>query len=115
VATGDGVVAAAGAASGYGNHIEIKHTNGYKTGYGHLARIAHGIVPGAKVRLGQIIGYVGSTGLSTGPHIHYEVRVNDRFVDPMKIRLPDDPGLTGEALASFRQEGKQMDDLRHQG
>jgi murein DD-endopeptidase MepM/ murein hydrolase activator NlpD len=115
MATGDGIVEAAGMASGYGNHIEIKHMNGYTSGYGHLARIARGIEPGAKVKLGQVIGYVGSTGLSTGPHVHYEVKINDRFVDPMKIRLPDEQGLTGEALASFLQEEKQTDDLRHQG
>jgi murein DD-endopeptidase MepM/ murein hydrolase activator NlpD len=115
VATGDGVVVAAETASGYGNHIEIRHINGYITGYSHLARLARGIVPGTEVKQGQLIGYVGSTGLSTGPHVHYEVKVNDRFVDPMKIRLPDGQGLTGEALASFQQEGRQMDDLRHKG
>jgi murein DD-endopeptidase MepM/ murein hydrolase activator NlpD len=109
------VVQEAGATSGYGNHIVIKHVNGYTTGYGHLARIARGLAPGTRVKLGQVIGYVGSTGLSTGPHIHYEVKINDRFVDPMKVRLPDAPGLTGEALASFRQDGKQVDELRHQG
>jgi len=114
VATGDGVVEEAGATSGYGNHIVIKHVNGYTTGYGHLARIARGLAPGTRVKLGQVIGYVGSTGLSTGPHIHYEVKINDRFVDPMKVRLPDAPGLTGEALTSFRQDGKQVDELRHQ-
>ncbi|MEZ0170341.1 M23 family metallopeptidase [Microvirga sp. TS319] len=115
MATGDGIVEAAGTASGYGNHIEIRHLNGYMTGYGHLARIARGITPGATVRQGQVIGYVGSTGLSTGPHVHYEVKINDRFVDPMKVRLPDGQGLTGEALASFQQEGRHMDDLRHKG
>ncbi|MGF3022998.1 M23 family metallopeptidase [Methylobacterium aquaticum] len=112
MATGDGTVISAGARSGYGNRVEIQHANGYTTAYNHMARIAHGIAPGARVRLGQVIGAVGTTGLSTGPHVHYEVAINGRFVDPMKIRLPSARELTGPSLAAFRQAEEQIDALR---
>jgi murein DD-endopeptidase MepM/ murein hydrolase activator NlpD len=115
MAAGDGTVEAAGVHSGYGNRVEITHANGYATAYNHMARIAHGIEPGARVRLGQVIGFVGTTGLSTGPHVHYEVTINGRFVDPMKIRLPSGRELSGPALASFKQEEQQIDDLRRRG
>ncbi|KMO44477.1 peptidase M23 [Methylobacterium tarhaniae] len=112
MATGDGTVLSAGARSGYGNRVEIQHANGYTTAYNHMARIARGIAPGARVRLGQMIGAVGTTGLSTGPHVHYEVAINGRFVDPMKIRLPSARELTGQSLAAFRQAEEQIDALR---
>ncbi|AWB24570.1 M23 family peptidase [Methylobacterium currus] len=112
MATGDGTIVSAGARSGYGNRVEIQHANGYTTAYNHMARIARGIAPGARVRLGQVIGAVGTTGLSTGPHVHYEVAINGRFVDPMKIRLPSARELTGQSLAAFRQAEEQIDALR---
>ncbi|WP_246102233.1 M23 family metallopeptidase [Methylobacterium terricola] len=112
MATGDGTIVSAGARSGYGNRVEIQHANGYTTAYNHMARIARGIAPGARVRLGQVIGAVGTTGLSTGPHVHYEVAINGRFVDPMKIRLPSARELTGQTLATFRQAEEQIDALR---
>ncbi|GJD51512.1 hypothetical protein OPKNFCMD_4267 [Methylobacterium crusticola] len=112
MATGDGTVVSAGARSGYGNRVEIQHANGYSTAYNHMARIGRGIVPGAHVRLGQVIGAVGTTGLSTGPHVHYEVAINGRFVDPMKIRLPSARELAGGGLAAFRQAEEQIDALR---
>jgi murein DD-endopeptidase MepM/ murein hydrolase activator NlpD len=114
MATGDGTVIAAGAHSGYGNRVEIQHANNYVTAYNHMARIARNVVPGAHVRLGQVIGAVGTTGLSTGPHVHYEVAINGRFVDPMKIRLPSARELTGATLAAFRQTRDQVDTLRRQ-
>ncbi|MFH6785679.1 MULTISPECIES: M23 family metallopeptidase [Methylobacterium] len=112
MATGDGTIVSAGARSGYGNRVEIQHANGYTTAYNHMARIARGIAPGARVRLGQVIGAVGTTGLSTGPHVHYEVAINGRFVDPMKIRLPSARELSGQSLAAFRQAEEQIDALR---
>jgi murein DD-endopeptidase MepM/ murein hydrolase activator NlpD len=112
MATGDGTILSAGARSGYGNRVEIQHANGYTSAYNHMARIARGVVPGARVRLGQVIGGVGTTGLSTGPHVHYEVTINGRFVDPMKIRLPSARELAGSALAAFRQAEEQVDALR---
>ena len=111
LAAGDGVVEAAGWTSGYGKHTEIKHINGYKTTYSHQNAIAPGIVPGAHVRQGQIIGYVGSTGLSTGPHLHFEIAVNGTKVDPMRIRLPQGKALKEDQLAVFNAERDRIDAL----
>ena len=81
-ATADGVVAFAGVCNGYGNFIKLNHQNGYKTGYAHMSKMA--VVSGAKVKKGDLIGYVGSTGTSTGNHLHYEVYYNDQLTDPAK-------------------------------
>jgi len=97
--------------SGYGRWIKIRHANGYKTGYAHMSRFAKGMKSGVRVRQGQIIGYVGSTGLSTGPHLHYEVIVNGRHVDPMRIRLPRGRVLSGNELADFERERDRIDQL----
>ena len=94
---------------GYGKYIRIQHTNGYETAYGHMSAFARGIEPGKKVRQGQVIGYVGSTGLSTGAHLHYEILINGRFVDPMKIKLPRGRVLEGPMLAGFEQERDRLD------
>lgn len=83
---GSGVVKHAGWKGGYGNFIEIRHSSGYTTAYGHLSRIGKGIRAGAKVDQGQVIGYVGSTGISTGPHLHYEVKVGGRLINPLSIK-----------------------------
>ncbi|MRR37822.1 M23 family metallopeptidase, partial [bacterium] len=83
-AIGNGQVQAAGHQGGYGKLVVIRHPNGYKTFYGHLSGIAKGVRKGAGVTQGQLIGYVGSTGISTGPHLHFEVRVNDRAINPRK-------------------------------
>ena len=84
----DGVVLYAGWKGGYGKFVQIRHANGYVTGYGHLSRIARGIRRGVRVKQGQVIGYVGSTGLSTGPHLHFEMKFNGRYVNPLRIRPP---------------------------
>ncbi|HYF55872.1 MAG TPA: M23 family metallopeptidase, partial [Salinarimonas sp.] len=110
-AAGNGTVIKAEWDSGYGRRIEIQHTNGYVTAYSHQSRFAGGIRPGARVRQGQVIGYVGNTGLSTGPHLHYEVIVNGRFVDPMRIRVPRGRELDGRALADFRRQRETVDGL----
>jgi murein DD-endopeptidase MepM/ murein hydrolase activator NlpD len=109
LAAGNGTVLEAGWSSGYGKHTVIQHANGYVTTYSHQSNFAAGIVPGAKVRQGQVIGYLGSTGLSTGPHLHYEVRVNGNFVNPMKIRVPRGRELQGPTLAEFK---RQRDEIR---
>lgn len=109
LAAGNGTVLKAGWSSGYGKHTEIQHANGYVTTYSHQSNFAAGIVPGAKVRQGQVIGYLGSTGLSTGPHLHYEVLVNGNFVNPMKIRVPRGRELQGATLAEFK---RQRDEIR---
>jgi murein DD-endopeptidase MepM/ murein hydrolase activator NlpD len=110
-ASGNGIVAIAGWESGYGKYVRIRHTNGYETAYGHMSAFARGIQPGSRVRQGQIIGYVGSTGLSTGPHLHYEILVNNRFVDPLKIKLPRGRVLDGATLASFEKERERFDGM----
>ncbi|WP_145979723.1 M23 family metallopeptidase [Chelatococcus daeguensis] len=112
LAAGDGVVIKAGWSSGYGRRIEIQHANGYVTTYSHQSGFARGIQEGSRVRQGQVIGYVGNTGLSTGAHLHYEVLVNGHFVNPMKIKVPRGRELEGTALAEFRRQRDQIRELR---
>ncbi|MCC6775747.1 MAG: M23 family metallopeptidase [Hyphomicrobiales bacterium] len=114
-AAGNGVVEKAGLEGGYGKYIRIRHTNGYETAYGHMSGFARGMEPGKRVRQGQVIGYVGSTGLSTGAHLHYEISINGRFVDPMKIKLPRGRVLDGTLLAGFDQERTRLDTMMTQG
>lgn len=111
LAAGNGRVEEARRHSGYGNYVRIKHANGYKTSYAHMLRFGKGIRSGAKVRQGQIIGYVGSTGLSSGPHLHYEILVNNRHVNPMRIHVPRGRQLRGKLLAEFQKERMRIDDL----
>jgi murein DD-endopeptidase MepM/ murein hydrolase activator NlpD len=112
IAAGNGVVEKAGWDSGgYGNQTIIRHANGYESSYNHQSAIAKGVVPGAKIRQGQVIGWVGTTGESTGPHLHYEMIVNGTKVDPLRIRLPGGKSLQGEALAKFEDERKRIDTL----
>jgi murein DD-endopeptidase MepM/ murein hydrolase activator NlpD len=110
-ASGNGVVEKAGLESGYGKYIRIRHTNGYETAYGHMTAFARGIEEGTRVRQGQVIGFVGSTGLSTGSHLHYEILVNGRFVDPMRIKLPRGRVLEGPMLGGFEQERERLDSI----
>jgi len=110
-AAGNGTVEKAGWESGYGKFVLLRHTNGYETAYGHMSAFARGIDEGKRVRQGQVIGFVGSTGLSTGSHVHYEIRVNGRFVDPMRIKLPRGRELEGSMLASFEQERTRLDGI----
>jgi murein DD-endopeptidase MepM/ murein hydrolase activator NlpD len=110
-ASGNGVIEKAGWESGYGKYIRIRHTNGYETAYGHMSAFARGIDEGVRVRQGQVIGFVGSTGLSTGSHLHYEILVNGRFVDPMRIKLPRGRVLEGSLLTGFEQERERLDGI----
>jgi hypothetical protein len=103
------VVEKAGPEGGYGKYIRIKHSNGYETAYGHMSAFAKGMEIGKKVRQGQVIGFVGSSGLSTGPHVHYEILVNGRFVDPMRVKLPRGRSLEGSMLASFEKERDRLE------
>lgn len=112
IAAGNGTVEKAGWDSGgYGNQTIVRHANGYESSYNHQSAIAKGVVPGAKIRQGQVIGWVGTTGESTGPHLHYELIVNGTKVDPLRIRLPGGKSLQGEALAKFEDERKRIDTL----
>lgn len=110
-ASGNGVIEKMGWEGGYGRFIRIRHANGYQTAYGHMSAFARNATEGQRVRQGQIIGYVGSTGLSTGAHLHYEIIVNGRHVDPMKLRLPRGRVLEGAALAAFDKERGRLDNL----
>lgn len=114
-ASGNGVVDKAGWEGGYGKYVRLRHTIGYETAYAHMSAIARNVSPGTRVRQGQVIGYVGSTGLSTGPHLHYEVLINRRFVDPTRIKLPRGRVLEGPVLASFEQERREVDALINRG
>ena len=114
-ASGNGTIVTAGWEGGYGKYIRIRHANGYETAYGHMSAFARGMEAGKKVRQGQVIGYVGSTGLSTGAHLHYEILINGRFVDPMKIKLPRGRVLEGTLLAGFETERTRVDDIITRG
>lgn len=108
-AAGNGVIEKEGWESGYGKFILIQHNNGYETAYGHMSAFARGVNEGDHVRQGQLIGFMGSTGLSTGSHLHFEIRVNGRFVDPMRIKLPRGRELQGPMLTAFEQERERLD------
>ena len=110
-ASGNGTVDKVGWESGYGKYVRIRHNNGYETAYGHMTAYARGIDEGTRVRQGQVIGFVGSTGLSTGSHLHYEILVNGRFVDPMRIKLPRGRVLEGPMLAGFEKERERLDGI----
>jgi murein DD-endopeptidase MepM/ murein hydrolase activator NlpD len=110
-ASGNGTVEKVGWESGYGKYVRVRHSNGYETAYGHMTAFARSTQPGKKVRQGQIIGYVGSTGLSTGPHLHYEILVNGRFVDPLRVRLPRGRVLDGAMLMGFEKEREHIDSI----
>jgi murein DD-endopeptidase MepM/ murein hydrolase activator NlpD len=114
-AAGNGVIEKADWEGGYGKYIRIRHANGYVTAYGHMSAFARGMEQGKRVRQGQVIGYVGSTGLSTGAHLHYEILINGRFVDPMKIKLPRGRVLEGTLLAGFEQERIRLDNMMTRG
>jgi murein DD-endopeptidase MepM/ murein hydrolase activator NlpD len=108
-ASGNGVVEKAGWEGGYGKYVRLKHNNGYETAYGHMSAFAKGMEPGKRVRQGQVIGFVGSTGMSTGAHVHYEILVNGRFVDPMRIKLPRGRSLEGQLMSGFEKERDRLD------
>ena len=101
MAAGTGFIEKIGMNGGAGNYIKIKHINGYKTAYGHMSKFASGLKRGSKVTQGQTIGFVGSTGMSTGPHLHYEVIFNNKKINPMKMKLPSGRKLKGKILDNF--------------
>jgi murein DD-endopeptidase MepM/ murein hydrolase activator NlpD len=111
-AAGGGRVEAAGRNGGYGNYVRIRHNGAYATAYAHMSRIADGIRDDAQVSQGQIIGYVGSTGSSTGPHLHYEIIYQGEQVNPLSVRQAALDQLQGEQLASFQREVARIDQLR---
>ena len=113
MASGNGTIEMADREGNYGNYIRIRHANGYKTVYAHLLRFAAGVTRGVKVRQGQTIGYLGNTGMSTGPHLHYEVLINNQHTNPLSIKIPKSRQLQGRLLTDFRREKARIDDLMH--
>ena len=108
MAAGTGHIEFVGNNGGAGKYIRIKHLNGYKTSYSHLSKYASGIQKNIKVRQGQVIGYVGNTGLSTGPHLHYEVIFNGKRINPMKMKLPSGKQLKDKNLEIFLAEKERI-------
>jgi murein DD-endopeptidase MepM/ murein hydrolase activator NlpD len=108
-AAGNGTIEEIGVKGGYGKYVRIRHADGYETAYGHMTAFARGLQVGSQVRQGQVIGFVGSTGMSTGAHVHFEIWVNGRVVDPMRIKLPRGRVLDGSTLAQFEQDRRQLD------
>lgn len=100
-ATGDGKIAFAGRKGGYGNVIELQHGSRYSTLYGHMSRFASGLRPGSRIRQGQTIGYVGMTGLATGPHLHYEFRIDGVHRNPLTVQFPDAAPIAAEYKKDF--------------
>lgn len=111
-ASGDGVVDFVGPHGGHGNFVRIRHKADLETAYAHLSRFGPGVVVGASVRQGQPIGFSGNTGLSSGPHLHYEVIVRGEQVDPMGFQMSSGRTLNGQALDAFRKERDRIDGLR---
>jgi len=109
-ATGDGKVATAGRQNGYGNVVILQHNGAFATVYAHLSRFAAGMKPGARVTQGEVIGYVGQTGWATGPHLHYEFRVNNEQRNPMTIALPTALPLPAAALVGYRERVSALGD-----
>lgn len=107
-AGGNGVIEFAGKNGGYGNYIRIRHNNEYKTAYAHLSRFKKGISKGVRVNQGEVIGYVGNTGNSTGPHLHYEILFQNKQINPLKLNLPSGKILEGEELERFTKEYKKI-------
>lgn len=109
MAAGKGVVEKAQRWGGFGNYVRIRHNGTYATAYAHMHRFARGIRKGSRVRQGQIIGYVGTTGRSTGPHLHYEVLLNKKQVNPRNIKVPTGRKLSGKLLTVFKSERTNID------
>ena len=112
MASGNGIIKKAGWCGGGGNCVVIKHNSTYKTVYAHMSKFAKGIRSGVRVRQGQTIGYVGSTGKSTGPHLHYEVLVNGKRVNSQKLKLPSGKILKGEERKLFETKKIKLDVLK---
>ncbi len=109
MAAGSGVIQQRGRLGGYGNFMLVNHQNGYATAYGHLSRFAPGLHVGSRVRQGQVIAYSGNSGMSTGPHLHYEIRVHDAQVNPARVKVATGRRLAGRELRNFLVERLHID------
>jgi murein DD-endopeptidase MepM/ murein hydrolase activator NlpD len=110
-AAGDGTIEMAGFNGAYGNYVRIRHGNGYATAYAHMSRIAAGMKVGKRIGQGQIVGFVGSTGRSTGPHLHYEVMQGNAQINPLSVKMPTNVKLAGRDLDRFRVAKRETDTL----
>jgi len=108
-AAGDGVINYRARKGGYGKYVRIRHNGTYSTAYAHLSRYANGQKNGTRVKQGEIIGYVGSTGRSTGPHLHYEIIKNGKHTNPMRVKLPNGKKLSSEEMIAFRLYSRDLD------
>ncbi|WP_321380131.1 M23 family metallopeptidase [Rhizobium sp.] len=111
VAAGDGVVIKISSESGYGKYVRVKHDFGYTTTYAHISGTAKGLKVGDRVSQGQTIAFIGSTGLSTGPHLYYELRMGDKYADPTKTKISAGTVLQGDALSAYHREVSHVDDI----
>lgn len=111
-AAGNGTVKYAGVKGGYGNYIMVQHTGSYSTAYAHLSRFRKGLKTGQKVKQGEVIGYVGSTGMSTGPHLHYEVLIDNKHVNPLGVKMASEKKLAGPDLKAFEGSRVKTAELR---
>ena len=107
-AGGNGIIEYLGRNGGYGKYIRIRHNNGYKTAYAHLSNFKKNIYKGKRVNQGEVIGYLGSTGKSTGPHLHYEIIYNNKQINPMKMNLPSGKKLEGSELQNFKKNAQNI-------
>ena len=107
-ATANGIVTFSGSQKGYGNLVILKHNGKYETAYGHLSRFASGLGKGKRVNQGDVIGYVGSTGMATGPHLHYELRIDGVQRDPTKVVLPTAPPIAKRDSNTFQKETQSL-------
>ena len=110
-AAGDGKVERAGRNGGYGKYVRLRHNNGYSTAYAHMSRIAKGVRPGRRVQQGQVIGYVGSTGRSTGAHLHYEILRKGVQINPLTVKFPTGKKLAGPELKNFKNNLTEIDEM----
>jgi len=111
LAAGNGVIEVIGRKGGNGNYVRIRHANGYETAYSHMLKFAPRLGVGSRVNQGDVIGYIGLTGLTTGAHLHFEILINSTFVDPMSITVPRDRQLTGRLLVEYQKERARIDEL----
>jgi murein DD-endopeptidase MepM/ murein hydrolase activator NlpD len=111
MAAGAGTIKFMGRASGYGNFVKISHGNGYSTDYGHLSRFAPGMRSGARVRQGQVFAYSGMSGMATGPHLHYEILVNNVQVNPLTVKVAQGRMLLGKLLRIFQDKRLEIDTM----
>ncbi len=114
LAAGNGTVIKAEFSSGYGRRVELQHANGYVTTYNHMSGFGKGMEAGAHVVQGQVVGYLGQSGLATGPHLHYEVEINGNIVDPLGIKLARTREFDGKMLAQFKKERERIEGLMAQ-